>query len=156
MGFKGIKKNGKPVFDPAVQRQWQKKWATIKEGQHFEWDLKKPNNGKSQAQLGLIFGNMIANAVEQAKEKHISTEKLMIFMLNNAKNDLPNGVPLDKHFMHQFMYVISPTFSEDGEPITLRDMEKQQASRLFEVVQTFLASPDIGIIIDSPPELNEQ
>ena len=103
----------------------------------------------------MIFGNMIANAVEQAREKGISTEKLMIFMLNNAKNDLPNGVPLDKHFMHQFMYIISPTFSDDGEPITLRDMNKEQASRLFKVVQAFLAQPDIGIIIEDPPELEE-
>lgn len=153
MGFIGIKKNGKPSFDPAVQRQWQEKWDKIKNGQHFEWTLTKPNNGKSQAQLGLIFGNMIANAVEQAKEKHISTEKLMIFLLNNAKDDLPNGVPIDKDFLHQFMYQISPTFSDDGEPITLRDMDKEQASRLYKVVQIFLAQPGIEIIIDDPPEI---
>jgi hypothetical protein len=156
MDFIGIKKNGKPNFDPAVQRQWQEKWDKVKEGQYFKWSLTIPNNGKSQAQLGLIFGNMIANAVEQAKEKHISTERLMVILLNNAKEDLPNGVPVDKDFLHQFMYQISPTFSDDGEPITLRDMAKGQASRLFKVVQTFLASPGIGIIIDDPPEITEE
>jgi len=154
--FLGTKLNGKPNFDPAVQRQWQEKWGKVKEGQHFKWSLTIPNNGKSQAQLGLIFGNMIANAVEQAKEKHITTEKLMIFLLNSARENVPNGVPIDKDFLHQFMYLISPTFSDDGKPITLRDMNKEQASRLFEVVRIFLAGPEIGIIIDDPPELDSK
>jgi hypothetical protein len=149
----GIKKNGKPNFPPAIQRQWQEKWAKVKEGQHFKWSLTIPNNGKSQAQLGLIFGNLIANAVEQANEKHVTTEQMMIFLLNDAMNNESNGVPVDKDFLHSFMYVICPTFSDDGEPITLRDMDKQQASRLFTVVQTFLARPGIEIIIDDPPEL---
>ena len=153
MDFIGIKKNGKPNFDPAVQRQWQEKWAKVKEGQHFKWSLTVPNNGKSQAQLGLIFGNLIANAVEQANEKHITTEQMMIFLLNDAKRNVPNGVPVDKHFLHSFMYAISPTFSEDGEPVTLRDMDKEQASRLFSVTQTFLSN--MGIVIDDPPELDK-
>ena len=155
MGFKGIKKNGRFNFDPAVRRQFDEKWDKIKEGQYFELSLKKPNNGKSQAQLGLIFGNAIANAVEQAREKHISTERLMVVLLNNAREDLPNGVPIDKDFLHQFMYQISPTFSDAGKPITLRDMDKEQASRLYAVVQAFLASPGIEIIIEDPPELND-
>jgi hypothetical protein len=149
----GVKKNGKPHFDPAIQRQWQEKWAKVKEGQHFKWSLTIPNNGKSQAQLGLIFGNLIANAVEQANKKHVTTEKMMTFLLNDAVNNESNGVPVDKDFLHAFMYIISPTFSDDGEPITLRDMDKSQASRLFKVVQTFLARPGIEIIIESPPEL---
>lgn len=154
MSFIGIKKNGKPTFDPAVQRQWQEKWDAIKEGQYFKWDLTKPNNGKSQAQLGLIFGNMIANAVEQANEKHLTTEDIIIFLLNYAQRNVPNGVPVDKDFLHAFMYVISPTFNDDGEPITLRNMDKEQASRLFEVTRTFLAQPGIDIIIDDPPKLD--
>ena len=156
MGFIGIKKNGKPSFDPAVQRQWQEKWDKIKEGQYFEWTLTKPNNGKSQAQLGLIFGNMIANAVEQAKEKHLTTEEMIIFLLNDAKRNVPNGIPIDKDFLHAFMYIISPTFNDEGKPITLRDMDKQQASRLFEVTRAFLSRPGMEIIIDDPPELEQE
>jgi hypothetical protein len=151
MDFIGIKKNGKPNFDPAVQRQWQEKWGKVKEGQHFKWSLTIPNNGKSQAQLGLIFGNMIANAVEQANAKHLTTEEMVIFLLNDAQRNVPNGIPVDKDFLHAFMYIISPTFNDDGEPITLRDMDKEQASRLFEVTRAFLARMEI--IIDAPCEI---
>jgi hypothetical protein len=151
MDFIGIKKNGKPNFDPAVQRQWQEKWDKVKEGQYFKWSLTIPNNGKSQAQLGLIFGNMIANAVEQANAKHLTTEEMVIFLLNDAQRNVPNGIPVDKDFLHAFMYIISPTFNDDGEPITLRDMDKEQASRLFEVTRAFLARMEI--IIDSPGEI---
>ena len=153
MEFTGKKVNGKAVFTPAVSEQRRKQWDRIKDGMTFKTSLVIPRKGKSQAQLGLIFGNLIANAVLQAEAKHITTEQMMIFLLNDAKRNVPNGVPVDKHFLHAFMYIISPTFTDDGEPVTLRDMDTEQASRLFEVTRTFLAG--MGIVIDDPPEIEE-
>jgi hypothetical protein len=94
---------------------------------------------------------MIANAVEQANAKHLTTEEMVIFLLNDAQRNVPNGIPVDKDFLHAFMYIISPTFNDEGKPITLRDMDKEQASRLFEVTRAFLARMEI--IIDAPGEI---
>lgn len=149
MDFPGIKSNGKQMYSPAVLRQMEAHWDKVKDGQHFVKSLTIPNKGKSHAQCKLVFGNMIANAVEQAKEKHITVEKMMQFLLNDAINQDSNGVPLDKDFLHAFMYIISPTFNDDGEPITLSKMDTVQASRLFEVTRRFLARMEI--IINDPP-----
>ena len=151
MDFYCKKINGKPRYDPAVEAKKKKAWDRVKEGQTVNMALIIPKRGKSHAQCKLIFGNMIANAVHQASEKHITTEQMMIFLLNDAKRNVPNGVPVDEHFLHQFMYLISPTFSDDGEPVTLSKMDTGQASRLFEVTRTFLAR--MGIIIDAPDDL---
>jgi len=151
MDFYGKKKHGKPVFDPAVAEKRKKQWARVKEGQTFNAPITIPNKGKSHAQCKLIFGNMIANAVEQAKEKGITVDKFMIFLLNQEEQ---KPVPIDEDFLHRFMYIISPTFNDNGEPITLSKMDTFQASRLFKVVQTFLAGMEI--IIDDPPEISEK
>jgi hypothetical protein len=150
MDYPGIKRNGKQMFSPAVLRQRAAHWDKVKDGQHFISSLTIPNKGKSHAQCKLVFGNMIANAVEQANDKHITVEKMMQFLLNDALKQESNGVPIDKDFLHAFIYIISPTFSDDGKPITLSKMDTLQASRLFKVTQLFLAR--MGIVIDDPPE----
>jgi len=144
------KMNGEPFYDSAVKEEKAAKWDSIKDGMTVNLPIIVPKRGKSHAQCKLLFGNMISNAVKQAKEKHITTEHMMTFFLNDAERNEPNGVPVDKDFLHAFMYIISPTFSEDGKPITLRDMDTEQASRLFKVTQAFLAR--IEIIIEDPPE----
>ncbi len=151
MDFIGRKLNGKMTYDPAVEQAKIEAWNKIKDGMVVNMPIVVPKKGKSHAQCKLIFGNMITNAVKQANEKHITTEQMMIFLLNDAKNQTPNGVPVDIDFLHAFMYVISPTFSEDGKPITLNRMDTRQASRLFEVTRAFLAR--MGIVIDDPPKL---
>jgi hypothetical protein len=147
------KRNGKPVYDPAVKAAKEKAWDKIPEGKTVNLPVTVPIDGKSHAQCKLIFGNMITNAVHQANEKAISTEKMMKYLLLDDQRNIPNGVPVDKNFLHAFMYQISPTFSEDGKPVTLSDMDTIQASRLFKVVQIFLAN--MGIIIEDPPEIKE-
>jgi len=151
MDFFCKKVNGKPVYDPAVERKKKEYWDKIADGKTVNMPLIVPNNGKSWSQCKLIFGNTIANAVEQAKEKGITTEDMMIFLLNDSKKQVPNGVPVDEHFLKAFLYLISPTFNDDGKPITLSKMDKEQASRLFKVTQLFLAR--MKIIIKDPPEL---
>jgi len=147
--FYCVKKDGKPAYDPSVEEEKRKRWESIPDGKTVNLPIVVPNDGKSWAQCKLIFGNMIANAVHQANEKAITVDKFLIFLLNQEEQ---KPVPIDKDFLHAFMYIISPTFSDDGNPITLSKMNKSQASRLFKVTQTFLAG--MGIKIDDPPELS--
>ena len=146
------KMNGEPFYDSAVKEEKAAKWDSIKDGMTVNLPIIVPKRGKSHAQCKLLFGNMISNAVKQAKEKHITSERFIRIGLEWAKKNIPNGIPLDKGFLHQFMYIVSPTFTDDGEQITLSKMDTEQAHRLFKVMQIFLASPGLEIIIEDPPE----
>ena len=148
--FYGIKENGKAKYDPAVEEAKAEKWSKVKDGMTVNLPIIVPIKGKSWQQCKLIFGNMIANAEKQAREKHITTEKMVRFLLEDEKRNIPNGVPVDRDFLHSFMYIISPTFGDSGKPITLSNMNTYQAWRLFKVTQAFLARMEI--IIEDPPE----
>ena len=100
MEFTGIKKMGLPVFTPAVMELRRQKWDKIKDGQTFKTSLAFPRKGKSQAQLGLIWGNMIANTVLQAEEQGIGVDDLMVYFLNS---DLPKGQAITTDYLHQLM-----------------------------------------------------
>ena len=149
MDFITQKINGILVADYDTQILKAEFIAGVKEGMFVKESYTVPRKGKSWAQCKLLFGNMIGNAVKQANKKHITTEKMMRFLLDDELRNEPNGVPVDKDFMHAFLYVISPTFSVDGKPVTLSGMDTEQASRLFSVCQLFLAR--MNIIIKNPP-----
>lgn len=150
MDFIGRKLNGKAVFDPAVAEQRRKQWDRVKDGMTFKTSLTIPRKGKSNAQVRLIWGNMIANTVLQAEELGIGVDDLMIYLLNES---IPKGQAITPDYLHQLMYVIAPTTNEDGDRVTLRDMDTQQAASLFERFRTIIAG--VGIVIDDPPELEE-
>ena len=149
MDFISRKQSGALICDHDTQINKAEFINKVKEGMYVKESYTVPRKGKSWAQCKLVFGNMIANAVKQANKKHITTEKMMKFLLEDAQRNEPNGVPVDKDFLHSFMYIISPTFNDDGEPITLSKMDTAQASRLFEVTRRFLARMEI--IINDPP-----
>jgi hypothetical protein len=148
MEFTGKKIKGLPVFTPAVMELRRKVWDKIKDGQTFKTSLVVPRKGKSQAQLGLIWGNMIANTVLQAEDQGIGVDDLMVYFLNS---DLPKGQAITSDYLHQLIYVICPTTDIDGNKVTLRDMNTQEASSLFKRFQAIIAGA--GIIIDDPPEI---
>jgi hypothetical protein len=148
MEFTGKKVKGLPVFTSAVLELRRRKWDQIKDGQTFKTSLVIPRKGKSQAQLGLIFGNMIANTVLQAEEQGIGVDDLLIYLLNSG---IPKGQAITAEYLHELMYVICPTTNEDGDRVTLRDMDTQQANSLFERFRTIIAG--IGIVIDDPPAI---
>jgi len=149
MDFVGKKIKGKIVFDPAVAEQRRKQIARIKEGMTFKESITIPRNGKSQAQLGLIFGNAIANTVLQAEEMGIGVDDLLIYLLNG---NFSKGQAITADYLHQLIYVTCPTTNENGDTVTLRDMNTMEASSLFERYRTIIAG--LGIVIDTPDELN--
>lgn len=151
MDFISQKRNGVLIDNYDTQVLKAEFIAGVKEGMFVKQSYTVPRKGKSWAQCKLLFGNMIGNAVKQANAKHITAERFIRIALEFAKKNVPNGIPLDEGFIHQFMYIVSPTFTEDGEHITLSKMDTEQASRLFKVMQIFLASPGLEIIINDPP-----
>ena len=148
MEFTGKKMNGLPVFTAEVMELRRRQWDKIKDGQTFKTSLVIPKKGKSTAQLGLIFGNMIANTVLQAEEKGIGVDDMLVYLINGG---IPKGQAITKDYLHELMYVICPTTNEDGDRVTLRNMNTQQASSLFERFRTIIAG--LGIVIDAPDEL---
>ncbi len=148
MDFTGKKINGLPVFSAEVMELRRKQWDRVKEGMTFRTSLVIPRKGKSHAQLGLIFGNMIANTVLQAEEMGIGVDDLLIYLLNGG---IPKGQAITADYLHELMYVICPTTNEDGHRVTLRDMNTMEASWLFERFRTIIAG--LGIVIETPDEL---
>ncbi len=111
----------------------------------YVFQIKRNRPPKTQKQLGVIFGLMIGQAVQQAQDKCIGVEDLMRYLLTQ---DLPKGVAITKDYLHALIYIICPTFNDKGEQITLRDMDTLQAADVFERFRNILAP--LGIVIDDP------
>lgn len=109
---------------------------------------KKKATGK---QRGVIFGLMIDGVVEQAKEKTIGIEDIMKYLLTQ---DLPKGVEISKDYLHALMYIICPTFDEEGNQVTLSKMNTEQANDLFERFRDIMAGLNIQIP-DPDPNWNK-
>lgn len=105
--------------------------------------IKRERPPKSQKQLGVIFGLMIGQAVQQAADKAIGVEGLMKYLL--AQN-IPMGVAITEDYLHALMYVICPTVDDKGNKVTLSKMNTKQASELFGRFRNILAP--LGIVID--------
>ncbi len=151
MDFYGVKRNGKRTHAPAVMEQMRLWWAKVKEGQAFKMSMTTLRKTKSYAQVKLIWGNMIANTILQAKDKSIGVDDLLRYLL---ARDIPKGVEIDEDFLHALMYVICPTTDEDGKKITLSKMDTLQASSLFSRYCKIIAGA--GIYIEEPGELKEE
>ena len=150
MDFIGKKVNGKPQFDPAVAELRRKQWERIKDGMTFKTSLTIPRKGKSNAQVRLIWGNMIANTIIQAEEKAIGVDRLLVYLIAEG---IPKGQEITADYLHQLMYIICPTFDEAGNQITLSGMDTEQASSLFNRYQNIMAG--MGIVIEDPPKLED-
>jgi hypothetical protein len=111
----------------------------------YVFEIKRSRPPKTQKQLGVIFGLMIGQAVEQAQAKCIGVEELMRYLLTR---DIPKGVAITKDYLHALLYIICPTFNDKGKEITLRDMNTLQAADVFERFRNILAP--LGIVIDDP------
>ncbi len=108
-------------------------------------EVKKERPPKTQKQCAVIFAVMIGQAVQQAADKCIGVEDLMRYLLTQ---NIPMGVAIDKDYLHALMYVICPTFNDEGKRVTLSKMNTKEASELFERFRNIMAP--LGIVIDDP------
>lgn len=108
-------------------------------------EIKRERPPKSQKQCAVIFALMIAQTIQQADEKGIGVEDLMRYLLTA---DIPKGVGLTQDYLHALMYIICPTFNDDGKEVTLSKMNTAQANSLFERYRNIMAP--LGIVIDDP------
>ena len=144
------KKDNKPVCSGPVNEQKRRDWAKIPEGGQGWMSIEYNSRPKSLSQVKLIWGNMIANTIIQSQDKAIDVSDIMIYLLSQ---DIPKGVGIDRDFLHQLMYIITPTFDDKGNKVTLSKMNTEQASRLFENYCNIMAG--MGIVIH-PPELVQE
>lgn len=100
---------------------------------------------KTQKQCAVIFALMIKQTIQQADELGIGVEGLMRYLLTA---DIPKGVGLTTDYLHALMYIICPTFNDEGKQVTLSKMNTVQANSLFERFRNIMAP--LGIVIDDP------
>lgn len=108
-------------------------------------EAKRSRKSKTHKQVKMIFGLMIEQTIQQAKENAIGVDDLLLYLING---NIPKGTEINKDFLHALMYTICPTFDENGEKVTLSKMDTKQAAELFERFRNIMAG--IGIVIDDP------
>jgi hypothetical protein len=133
MKFYGTKKDGKLVMPPAIAEEKRKFWDRIPDGAEIESAIVVKRRDKSQAQLGAIWGLMLAQAVNELHDRGYDTS----FIYNLDK---PTGIPIDTDDLCQFFYQACPIRDTEGNVITLRRADTEQANKFFEDVRNWLAS----------------
>ena len=98
--------------------------------------------GKSQKQLGAIFGLMMARAKCELDDRGMDTS--FIFKLDN-----PTGIDICIEDLKQYFYTTCPIYNEEGIRITLSKSNTKEAARFFDNVVSYMAS-QWSIVIPNP------
>lgn len=119
--------------------------SKLKDGTPVTETLEITRRPKTYQQVKMIFGLMIKDTLEQAAEKNIGVEELLVYLIDHH---IPKGQELTEDFLHELAYVICPTTDDEGRRVTLSKMNTEQAARLFESFRNIVAG--IGIVIPDP------
>ena len=144
--YKGFRQLIDGVLQPRdkhSQRRYEDYISEAKDG-CYEETLTKARKAKSDKQVRMIFGLMIQSTIDQADELGLDTSGFLKYLLS----EIPNGVGLNKDFLHALMYQVCPTFNDNGQRVTLSKMNTKQAADLFERFRNIVATS--GIVIDDP------
>lgn len=142
MDFHAKKVDGKKTMAPAIAEMARRHWNSIKEGEEFTLSLTKIRAGKSQKQLGAIWGLMIAKAVLEFDEKAMDTSYLYGL-------SVPTGVPIKNGPLCDYLYSMCPIYTEINKRITLSKANTEEAAKFFDECRNHLAS-QFGIVIPDP------
>jgi hypothetical protein len=143
--FRWIIRNGGLSFAENIHQLRSSYLISLKEGQQGIERLSLYRPRKTYEQVKLIMGYMIRETIVQANDLGIDCSDFLQYLI---QKDIPKGVPLTMDFLHQLMYMMSPTTDEDGRKITLSQMDVIQAMELFERFRNMVAP--CGIIIQDP------
>jgi len=108
-------------------------------------EIKRVPKHKTEKQTAAIFGVAIKNIIVQANDLGIDVSYLLKYLLDGR---IPKGQGLTVDFLHELMYIISPTTDMDGKRTTLSKMTTIQAANLYKALQGIFAP--IGIDIPDP------
>ncbi|MFA5382090.1 MAG: hypothetical protein WC356_02910 [Candidatus Micrarchaeia archaeon] len=119
-------------------------WLNAPAGR-YTCEVKKTPKEKTHKQCGAIFGVAINNIIAQANDLGIDVSYLLKYLV---ADNIPKGQGLTQDFIHELMYVICPTTSDDGKRVTLSKMNTVQATNLYKGLQNIFAP--LGIVIPDP------
>jgi len=140
--FCGIKQDSKVIYPPAVAEERRKYWSRIKDGTTVKTSITVPRPGKSDLQLGAIWGLMLSQAVNELSDRGYDTS--FIYNLPN-----PTGIEITKDDLCQYFYNACPIYNGVGHRITLSKSSTTEAAKFFEDVRNFLAS-QWSIVVENP------
>ena len=142
MKFFGIKQDGKIVHPPAIAEEKRKFWERIPNGAEIESVITVKRGDKSQAQLGAIWGLMLAQAVIELDDRGYDTS----FLYNLDK---PTGIEIKSEDLCRFFYNVCPIYNGEGKYITLSKTNTAEAAKFFEDVRNWMSS-QWSIIVEEP------
>ena len=143
--FYGIIEDGKLKLLPAVNKLRKAHLDSIKNGTRVVEIIKKDFKPKTHQQVKTIFGHMMGSIITQADDLGIDISDLLVYLLDG---NIPKGQGLTRDFLHELMYIVSPTIDDEGNRVTLSKMNTKQASELFERFRNIFAP--LGINIADP------
>ena len=149
MEFFGTKQNGQPVYPPVIAEQRRKCWDKIPEGAAFKSSLVVPRDDKTYQQVKAQWGMVIGMTIEELDSRGYDTS----FIYNLPK---PTGIAIKPRQLQDYLYVVCPTYAEDGRELTLSKMDIQQASQFFSECRDYLASQWSIVIPDPDPNWRNQ
>ena len=122
----------------------RRRWLFEQEGHPVSEEIKVITQSKSQAQLGAIFGLIIATLLHEFDERAMDTSDLL-------GSDVPSGTPIWEGFLRYYLYAVCPLVSDKGERITLshKDAETANVSVWMKMVCDWSLSK-WGIFIPEP------
>lgn len=144
----GIKRANELYLSPVMAELKRRFIASLEDETPIEIQIKVFRNPKSQKQLGAIFGLMLKQACLEMEDLGLDTSYLF-------KLDKPTGIKIDTDLLKEYAYSVCPIFDENGEKITLRDSNTEQAAKFFEDFRAFLAS-QFGIVIPDPDPMYKE
>jgi len=108
-------------------------------------EIKRMGKPKTNKQTATHFGLLINTIIVKANDDGTDTSAFLKLLV---QEDLPTGIGLTKDFVHQLLYTLCPTYSEDGKRLTLSKMSTTEASDWLERCRNLLASR--GFYVEEP------
>ena len=149
MKFFGIKQDGCLVHPSAIAEAKRKFWDRIKDGAEIESVITVKRGDKSQAQLGAIWGLMLAQAVIELEDRGYDTS----FLYNL---ELPTGIGIKSEDLCRFFYNVCPIYNDEGKYITLSKTNTAEAAKFFDDVRNYMASQWSVIVPEPDPNWKDK
>ena len=138
--YYGIKYGTGVSYDPTQRELLMRFMATLKDGTHLAVRYVKQSSPRTNKQLAVIFGLVLARIKQAYDDSGWDTSYIF-------KIDHPTGVGVTVEQLKDYFYSLYPMTGETGR-VTLSNCSKEQASYFLEAVRNHVAP--WGIVIPDP------
>lgn len=134
--------DGKEVMSPEQKVQEKRYLSTFKPSDVIKKTLEKYHQPKSNKQLKTWWGLFCKIVLAEFNDRGKDTGD--VFNI-----DKPTGIEISKELLKDWMYILCPTYDDEGHRVTMSDMNTMQMAKFFDDCRKF-ASSQWSIYIPEP------